>query len=230
MFYGCWWEPREPAGNARVGAAMRGLGIEHIGSEAKEILMTWFVLPRMLGSGRHHMARSRRRLAQVEGLESRNLMTAGSVVQSGAVVTVTPSTIGPNTAIVSYGSVNGATVLDVNLNGTNHYFSLAQVGFVYYMGSGATGAQTFQNTTSLHTVAWGGSGSNLFEGGPGSDEFFGGSGVNTFDAGSGFDVLVGGLGTNVFNENAAGSGMIQELGTHNTIVVSSGPAASYQVV
>jgi Ca2+-binding RTX toxin-like protein len=120
-------------------------------------------------------------------------------------------------------------MLDVQLNGTNNYFSLTQVGIVYYKGSGASGAQTFQNTTSVFTEAWGGSGANLFEGGTGEDEFIGGSGSNTFDAGSGFDVLIGGSGANVFNENAAGSGFISELGTQNTVNAPTDSASSYQV-
>jgi Ca2+-binding RTX toxin-like protein len=180
--------------------------------------------------GGRHKARSRRLEARVEGLESRNLMTGGSVVQTGGLVTVTPATIGPNTAIVSYQNVKGTTMLDVNLNGSDNYFSLAQVGFVYYMGSGVSGAQTFQNSTSLHSVAWGGSGTNLFESSAGQDEFFGGSGINTFDAGSGYDVLIGGTGTNVFNENATGSGLIVEVGSQNTINVPPGATGSYQVV
>ena len=154
--------------------------------------------------GRNHKPASRRLGARVEGLESRSLMTGGSVVQSGGLVTVTPASAGANTAIVSYQSVKGTTMLDVNLNGTDHDFSLSQVGFVYYMGSGVSGSQTFANTTGLHTVAWGGSGTNLFVGGTGQDIFFGGSGANTFDAGSGFDELVGGNGGNVFNERLDG--------------------------
>ena len=155
-------------------------------------------------------------------------MTAGSVVLTPGLVTVTPASIGPNVAIVSYQTVNGTRMLDVNLNGTDHDFSLAQVGFVYYEGSSIGGSQTFENTTSLHTVAWGGSGTNVFiSGGSGSDEFFGGSGSNTFYAGSGFDVLIGGSGTNVFNENAAGSGYIVHGGSSNTVNAGSGQTGSY---
>ncbi len=180
-----------------------------------------------LGSG--NKARLRRLEARVEGLERRDLMTGGSVAYTPGLVTITPSRTGPNIAIVSYQNVNGATMLDVNLNGSNNYFSVAQVGFVYYMGSGASGAQTFEDSTSLHTVAWGGSGANLFVAGSGQDEFFGGSGSNTFDAGSGFDVLSGGAGINVFNENATGSGVISEIGGNNTINVPPGASGSYRV-
>jgi Ca2+-binding RTX toxin-like protein len=175
-------------------------------------------------------ARSRRLVARVEGLENRNLMTGGSVVQTGVLVTITPAPAATNVAIVSDQTVKGTTMLDVNLNGSNNYFSSTQVGLVFYMGGGLSGSQTFQNTTSLSTYAWGGSGSNLFEGGTGSDEFFGGSGANTFDAGSGFDWLIGGLGSNTFNENAVGSGVIQERGTNNTINVPSGASGTYWVL
>jgi hypothetical protein len=98
--------------------------------------------------GRDHKAKSRRLEARVEGLERRNLMTTGSVVLTPGLVTVSPSSTGPNTAIVSYQNVKGTTMLDVNLNGSDHYFSIGQVGFVYYMGSGSSGAQTPIRSTS----------------------------------------------------------------------------------
>jgi Ca2+-binding RTX toxin-like protein len=187
------------------------------------------VVRRSTGSRRASGPAPRRFEAKLESLESRGLLAGGSVAQVGALVTITPASSGPNVAVVSFAPVNGTQMLDVNLNGTNNYFSTAQVGFVYYMGSGISAAQTFENTTTLHTVAWGGSGANLFVGGPGSDEFIGGTGLNVFDAGTGFDELVGGLGVNVFNENAAGSGMIEEIGTQNS--VNALPASgSYQVL
>ncbi len=172
----------------------------------------------------------RRLEATVEGLEGRQLLTGGSVVQNGALAIITPASTGPNVAIVSYQSHNGVKMLDVNLNGANNYFSLSQVAFVYYEGSGISGAQTFEDSTSLHTVAWGGSGSNLFQGGSGQDDFFGGSGSNTFDAGNGYDVLIGGTGANVFNENASGSGEIVPVGTQSTIIVPPGAAGQYTII
>jgi Ca2+-binding RTX toxin-like protein len=174
-------------------------------------------------------ARSRWLAAGLETLESRSLLTAGSVVLSPGLITVTPSSAGSNIAIVSYANVNGQKMLDVNLNGNNNYFNPAQVGAVYYMGSGTSGAQTFENNTNVDTVAWGGSGSNVFEGGTRTDEFFGGSGSNTFYAGSGLDLLEGGSGANTFDENAAGFGIISESGTSNTINVPSGSSPDYQV-
>ena len=157
-------------------------------------------------------------------------MTAGSVVLNSGLVTVTPSSTGSNIAVVSYQNVSGTTMLDVNLNGANNYFSPSKAGFVYYMGSGVSGAQTFENETSLHTSAWGGTGTNVFMGGTGQDNFFGGSGSNTFDAGSGFDELIGGSGPNVFNENATGSGVIVESGSQNTIDVPAGSSGNYQIL
>ena len=69
---------------------------------------------------------------------------------------ITPASVGANVAVISYQTVKGTPELNVNLNGTNFDFSLSQVGFVYYQGSNIGGSQTFQNMTSLHTVAWGG--------------------------------------------------------------------------
>jgi hypothetical protein len=175
-------------------------------------------------------ARSRGLEARLEPLESRNLLSGGTVVLSPGLVTVTPSPTGPNTAIVSYQRVNGATMLDVNLNGVNNYFSLTQVGFIYYRGANDTGAQMFENDTGLHCVAWGGSGTNHFVSTIARDEFFGGSGTNTFDAGSGFDWLVGGSGANIFNESAHGSGQIIKAGSSNTVNVPAGATGTYYIV
>ncbi len=196
----------------------------------------WSISVRVFGlgeadqPGRDDKARTRRLEPRVEGLEGRQLLSGGSVVQNGALVTITPAPTGPNVAIVSYQPHNGAQMLDVNLNGTANFFSLSQVAFVYYEGSGISGTQTFMDSTSLHTVAWGGSGSNLFQGGSGQDEFFGGSGSNTFDEGAGYDVLVSGAGANVFNANANGSGEIIAIGAQNTVNMPPGAAANYLIV
>ena len=180
--------------------------------------------------GRDRKSKQRRLQAGVEGLESRNLMSVvGPVTLSAGLVTITPAPNGPNTAVVSYQNHSGATMLDVNLNGTDNYFSLAQVGMVEYMGSGISGDQEFQNNTNLHTVAFGGTGTNLFEGGSGQDVFVGGSGSNTFDAGSGFDVLIGGSGTNAYNESSTGFGIIIEVGSSNTISPPSVSTGNYIV-
>jgi hypothetical protein len=197
--------------------------------------MTRSLLGRLFKNGasnpiKRDKARCRRLDPRVDGLESRNLLTAGSVVLSAGLVTITPASTGPNVATVSYQNLPGATRIDVNLNGIDYDFNSIQVGFVYYEGSAFGGAQTFQNSTSLHTVAWGGSGTNLFvSSGSAQDEFFGGSGSNTFDAGSGFDELFGGSGTNVFNESATGSGLIVTPGTDNTINAPAGASGSYTV-
>jgi hypothetical protein len=188
------------------------------------------VFGQLFGIGRTHQSRSRRLQACVEGLEFRSLMSVGSVVESGGLVTVTPVSSGANVAIVSYQNVKGTMELNVNLNGSSFDFSLSQVGFVYYEGSGVGGSQTFQNMTSLHTVAWGGSGSNLFESsGNAQDEFFGGSGSNTFDAGSGFDVFIGGSGPNTLNESLTGWGEFVEVGNNNTVNVPAGATGDYYI-
>jgi Ca2+-binding RTX toxin-like protein len=196
----------------------------------KEMAMKWSGLVHKASGARKKSAKPHRTVAQVEALESRRLMAAGSVVQTGALVTVNPSSTGPNTAIVSYQSVGGVKMLDVNLNGTDHDFSLAQVGFVYYQGAAFSGAQTFENMTNLHTVAWAGSGENVFvSGGSGQDTFYGGSGSNTYYAGTGSDMLLGGSGPNVFYENATGSGVIFRLGQNNTINLPAGGLGNYRV-
>jgi Ca2+-binding RTX toxin-like protein len=180
--------------------------------------------------GRDRKARSRRLQPSVDGLESRNLMSVvvGSVTLSGSAVMVAPAPTGSSTAIVSLQKVSSVTEVDVNLNGTDHYFALGSVSMVYFNGTGVAGNQTFTNHTALLTVAYGGSGTNTFTGGSGMDEFIGGSGTNDFYAGSGYDILAGGTGTNVYNESATGSGIILEVGGSNTINDPTGATGSYQ--
>ncbi len=67
-------------------------------------------------------------------------------------------------------------MLDVNLNGQNNYFSLSQVGFVYYYGQSGTGPQTFTDTTRVHVVAYGGSVRTPSTGEPARTPFMGGAG------------------------------------------------------
>ena len=228
-------EALERAHSAKVNA--RRISISSIDVQTKEFAMRRkSMFARLFGLGMADRlgpdgrARSRQLEAEVERLESRELLSGGSVVLSQGLVTITPASVGPNTAVVSYQSHNGATMLDVNLNGVDNYFSLSQVGFVYYKGGGISGAQTFVDRTRLHTVAWGGSGTNVFQAGSGQDTFFGGSGSNTFYAGSGYDVLVGGAGPNVFNENATGSGQILLVGLQNTVNVPQDATGVYRIV
>ncbi len=171
--------------------------------------------------------RRRRLEAVVERLENRDLLSSGSVTQVGGTVAIYPASSGANTATVSY---QGTNTVDVNLNGANYYFSLPKVGFVEYFGTNVGGSQMFQNETSLHSVAYGGSGTNLFVGGTGSDWFFGGSGTNTFDPGPGNDLLIGGSGINIFNLNATGSGVVDELGSSNTVNYPPGYSGTYSII
>jgi Ca2+-binding RTX toxin-like protein len=179
---------------------------------------------------RGRRSRSRRPVDGVDGLERRDLLTGGSVVGGGAFVLVMPAPTGPNTTVVSYQQVNGTTMLDVNLNGSDNYFNASQVTSLYYLGYSASGPQTFEDSTSLNVYALGGSGNNVFVGGSGNDTFIGGSGSNTFDAGTGFDVMVGGFGSNVFNENATGFGIIEGFGGANSINAPTGQTGGYLIL
>jgi Ca2+-binding RTX toxin-like protein len=156
---------------------------------------------------------------------------AGSVtlLPWGLITVVPDANLSRNTAIVSYQTIGGSAQVDVNLNGSDHYFNTTQALMVAYLGSGISGTQAFQNTTDLTTVAFGGSGNNTFIGGAGTDEFVGGSGANTFEAGIGYDILVGGSGSNTYYESQTGSGLIIELGTSNAVNTPPGATGSYLV-
>ena len=106
-------------------------------------------LSRQFGIDRDHRSKLRRLEAGFEGLESRIALSGGSVVQTGALVTVTPASSGPSLVVVSHGLHNGVSMLDVNLNGTDNFFALNQVGFVYDRGNGCSSTQTFEQ----HNIA-----------------------------------------------------------------------------
>ena len=174
-----------------------------------------FVFGRQFGIGRadrvdrNRKAKSRRLQPSVDGLERRNLMSAGSITMSGSAVTVMPASSGKNTVTVSYlktGSV--VTGIDVNLNGTiDKQFAPGSVTMVFFNGSGAAGDDAFTNNTALLAVAYGGSHTNTFMAGSGMNEFVGGSGTNDFYAGSGYGIFLGGTGANTYHESG-GPGII----------------------
>jgi hypothetical protein len=157
----------------------------------------------------------------LETMETRNLMSVagGSVTNLSGIVTVQPdSNLQSNVAIVSYQKVAGVNEVDVQLNGTDHYFALGSIGQVKYSGAGMSGQQTFANSTGITGYGYGGSGSNLFESGVGQNVFFGGSGANTFDSvNAGYTIMDGGSGSNTYNESGTGSGLIIEHGANNTV-------------
>ena len=188
-------------------------------------------------NGRDRKARSRRLQPSVDGLESRNLMTAvvvpGATLSAGLVTVVPDPGMSSNNTVVSYQTIGGVIDVDVQLNGMNYLFAAAKVGMISYKGSVITDtqtSQTFQNTTGVTTYGCGGSGSNHFIGGYGIDVFVGGSGPNTFDGGKGKDTLIGGSGNNVYNESQTGSGIIIEEGTTLTINVPSNQTGHYNIV
>lgn len=180
--------------------------------------------------GRELKARPRQLRPSVDGLETRALLTGGSVTLSGGLVTVLPNTAASqNTVVVQYQKVGSKTMLDVQLNGVNHDFALGSIGTVYFNGTGTASNETITNKTGVYMAAYGGSGNNVFTGGSGADTFVGGSGKNTFNAGTGFDTLSGGTGTNVFNESATGSGIIFKDASTDTIHRPSGATGHYYV-
>jgi Ca2+-binding RTX toxin-like protein len=186
--------------------------------------------------GRDRKAQPRRLQPGVDGLETRALLTGGSITLQGSAVIVAPdAAVTNNTVTVSYQrSGNSVTGVDVDLNHgqadeINRVFTPGTITMVYFDGSSIGGNETFTNNTSIFSAAYGGSGINTFNGGSGMDEFVGGTGTNTFNAGTGFDILIGGYGNNIYNESATGSGFVLEVGSHNTVNDPIGGTGSYQV-
>ena len=162
------------------------------------------------------------RAAMIQEVTSGNpvpVPSSGGVTLTGAVAVATAAS-GDNTVIVT----KTGTQTNVNFNGADNLFT--DISEVFFNGSVATGTVTFTNTTSLVSVAYGGSGQNTFQAGDGMNEFIGGSGSNTFIAGVGYDVLCGGSGPNTYNLNAAGSGVVFRVGSSNQV---NGVTANYRV-
>lgn len=184
--------------------------------------------------GRDRKAQRRQLQPSVDGLEERKVLTAtgaGSVVQAGILVIVTPSTTPGvnNNVTVSYQQVSGVMKVDVNLNGTDNYFTMGRVAQVLFEGSGTSNNDTFTNKTGITSIVYGGNGNDVFYGGSGIDDFYGGSGTNTFYAGTGYDMLEGGSGSNTFDLNATGSGTIYDH-AGDTINDPPGMTGTYQII
>jgi len=216
---------------------MTGMSSDSFRIQKKEFVMQ-SVFGRQFGLGRtdrvarDRKAKSRRLQPSVDGLERRALMTGG-VTLTGSVAVITPdpalaATTG-NSAVVSFAQHNGATELDVNLNGQDNYFPLGTVAQVNYCGSGVSGKQSLSITNNAKIVVYalGGSGTNNFTAGSGMAEFVGGSGTNDFTAGSGYDVLIGGSGSNTYNLSANGRGLIIKEGSSNTVNDPAGATGTY---
>jgi hypothetical protein len=124
-------------------------------------------------------SRSRRPRIELEALEGRDLLSiAGITLQYGNLAITAPKSSGNVAQVWIDPSTHN---LAVSLNGQSEQFAASTVSNITYKG-GASGGDTFVNSTSLTTLAWGYGGKNQFSGGTGYNYvyFFGNN--NTFTA------------------------------------------------
>ena len=180
-------------------------------------------------TARERRARQRCFHTRVERLEDRNLMAGGSVVLAAGLVTITPASTGPNTAIVSYQNVSGTKMLDVSLNGSSHYFGVATVGFVYYEGSGVS-AHRLLKMKPASTRSRGAALARISSWAPPATTTFSAARAPTRSTRAAeLTCSSAARATNVFNENAAGTGDIIEVGSSNTVNVPPGSTGTYYI-
>ena len=162
----------------------------------------------------------------VAGLESRQV-PAVSVTQFGAFLVIAPDSA-PQDHNVQVSII--ADKVDVQIDGADNIFAPGVLATVEF-DAGATPAgttQTFVNSTSLGSMAFGGAGTNNFVAGHSWDFFVGGGGVNNFTANDGYVVFFGEGQSNNFTLGT-GSGFV--LGDSHTTTISQPPvAANYWVV
>lgn len=147
-------------------------------------------------------AARRTRLA-LEAFEPRNLPSAGPHLLTAAHILAITGTAASDTSAVSASGSN----LTVTFDGTSQSFSRSAVREITF--NGGAGNDRFVNSTSIPTLAVGGTGNDSLTGGSGNDTLMGGAGNDTLAGGSGNDTLIGGSGTN----NLSGAGTDQVAAT-----------------
>jgi len=130
---------------------------------------------------RNRKARSRRLAPSVDGLESRNLLTAAPISLANGVLQITAPLNSGNKVSVSMDAANNA--VKVTLDGTTQEFAASQVSELFYVGGGG-GGDTYTNSTNITSVDVGYAGDNTFTGGTGTDVMFlYGDGNSAIDSG-----------------------------------------------
>lgn len=158
-------------------------------------------LARKILSRKH---RQTRRMA-LESLERRELLAINLVGTELQVI----GTSGADTAQVWTSS--GLTYAE--LNGTRKSWNSAAVTSVRFTGQ--AGNDTFTNSTSLPTIAYGDAGNDRITTGAGNDTLYGGDGDDTLDGMAGNDTLRGGKGNDRLEGGDGNDVLYGEVGNDN---------------
>jgi len=167
------------------------------------------------GSGmfpaQHRTRRGVRRMACLEILEPRNLLSAmSSFPAPGLSVTNGELSIVGNlhSGNVASVSINPATLgVQATLNGVTTQFSPGQVAWIAYV-SGSNGGDTFTNNTSLTSVDYGLGGGNDFRAGSGLDEVILYGNGNVVDNHGGFEIVLTNGGQDTIAPDSGGQMII----------------------
>ena len=135
----------------------------------------------------------------IEPLESRQLLAANITLNSGGQL-ILHGTHRDDTAVVS--TDNNQIV--VQLNNLNQNFDASQVQQIMFQGR--RGDDSFNNTTDLPSIAWGGRGDDTLIGGSANDEIDGGAGNDNLQGNGGSDQLRGRRGADNLQGGAGQDG------------------------
>ncbi len=160
----------------------------------------------MLNRRLKHRKRSPLQLQELQALESRCLLHAGSVVANGILEITADQAGGRVDVFETPGAIPGFRELNVrstdirgDVKTTNH--SASGVSLIRF--SGGANDDVFVNDTELPSAAIGGDGNDALTGGSANDTLHGGSGLDTILGSSGNDSIIGG---NDDDEIRAGNG------------------------
>jgi Ca2+-binding RTX toxin-like protein len=136
------------------------------------------------------LTKRHRRLA-IEGLERRAMLAADLL---NGTLTVVGTNGNDNIQVqVAVGGLH-AGELEVDVNGAQSFFTVAQVNSIRISGLNGNDQITVDDGVLINTTIEGGQGNDTIKGGGGDDTIRGGSGNDTIDGSLGNDVIFGGQG------------------------------------
>ena len=140
------------------------------------------------GSSRTSNSSRRNRKFRMESLESREMLSAVSLLNDGTL------TITGSDAADEISAYVEADVLTVVVNGVSLSLSNDDISHINVSGGGGDDVIHLDDSVQQTTVLKGGAGNDMIDGGGGADRIDGGSGNDTITGGRGNDKIQGGWG------------------------------------
>ena len=155
------------------------------------------------------MLTKRRRRLGIESLESRTMLAADL---AGGILTVIGSDANDNIQVQVATAGPNSGDLQVDINGVQSFFTVAQVTEIVIQGLKGNDQITVDDNVTIGTTIFGGKGNDTIKGGSGSDTIHGEAGNDTIDGSFGADLIYGGIGNDTLHGGAESDHVLGDAG------------------